>query len=791
MSVESLQILISAIDEASQPIQRIANQIEQLDKTGKSLKDRGKQITDLGQSLSARVTAPIVGGLSAAAAAAISYESAFADVNKVMGYTEAEAAVASQELLGLSRTLPVSAQGLAEIAAAGGQLGTAKEDIMEFTELTAQMSTAFDMGAGEAGQAIGELKNVYGLTLDETELLGDAFNHLSNNAGASAGDIVNAAGRIGGTAQSFGLADEQTAALATTLIEFGAAPEVAATAINGILPKLQTATGQGDKFQEALQDIGLSAEGLEKSIAKDAAGGLQEFVGALSELTGSDRAKVLQDMFGTGADSQLLGTLAQNSERLARNLDLVGDSSEYAGSMFDEFEARSATTENSLQLLQNQLGAAAISIGSVLLPAINDGVAALTPLIEGFTEFASANPGIVKIGIAIAGIVAAIGPILIVIGQVVGAIGTIITMVAKAKAAFLAFSGVMGGGGIGAALAGIKTAISGIVYSAAGLAAILLGWVYAIFAFGSALTGTTLEFSTFLAVIKNALMTLPENLAQIPAAIGAIFNMMQAMAVNKIMQIRLLFTQMVLAIQMIFQQIPVVIGSVFSQISSIIASRIALVAASFQLLVARVRLTFVQMRAAAVSGITNIVAAIRSGGAQAVAAVASMGAQIIARINAIAGQALAAGRQIVSSIASGIMAGIGEVKNAIGNVASAIKAALPGSPVKEGVLRALNNPASNPGAEISRMIAAGITAGAPAVNNAMTNLGRNALGPTASPQISPTGGAGLGGGNNNQVTINISGVSNQGEAEAIADTFEDRVRRVLSDFQRNEARVAY
>ena len=130
------------------------------------------------------------------------------------------------------------------------------------------MATAFDMGAEEAGESIAKLSNVYQIPITEITKLGDAINHLSDNTAAKAKDIVPALNRIGGTARQFGLTAVQASALAGAFISLGKAPEKAGTAINAMLSKLQTAGKQGNKFQQALQQIGTNSIRLEADIAK-------------------------------------------------------------------------------------------------------------------------------------------------------------------------------------------------------------------------------------------------------------------------------------------------------------------------------------------------------------------------------------------------------------------------------------------------------------------------------------------------------------------------------------------
>ncbi|GHV02103.1 hypothetical protein AGMMS49521_3380 [Campylobacterota bacterium] len=268
MAVISLNLLIGAMFAGQTAIDAVKNGIGQIGEAAKNAEDK---IGTLGKRLkTARnefddLKGKFFGNLALGAALAkpisqaIDFESAMADVKKVVDFTdEIEFKDFNKGLLELSRTIPLSANELAQITASGGQLGIAKENLMGFTTTVAKMSTAFDMAAGEAGESIAKLMNVYSLSLDEVGNLGDAINHLSDNSASKAASIVNVLGRIGGSAKVFGLTSEQAAALSSSFVSLGKSPQVAATSINALLIKLKTAPQQGKAFQEALETIGIT-----------------------------------------------------------------------------------------------------------------------------------------------------------------------------------------------------------------------------------------------------------------------------------------------------------------------------------------------------------------------------------------------------------------------------------------------------------------------------------------------------------------------------------------------------
>ncbi|WP_264376305.1 MULTISPECIES: phage tail tape measure protein [unclassified Wolbachia] len=309
--------------------------------------------------------------LAAPLKAAISFESAMADVKKVVKFEDTDVnglTKLGETLKEMSRTIPLSAAELAQITASGGQLGIEAKDLTTFTDTVAKMATAFDMSAEEAGDAIAKLSNIYQIEIGEMKGIGDAINHISDNTAAKAKDIVPALNRIGGTARQFGLTAVEAGALASSFISLGKAPEKAGTAINAMLSKLQTASKQGGNFQKAFQMLKINANEFEKAIGKNAQGTLVKFLETIAKLGKQERSSVLFDLFGLEYQDDI-ALLIGSLDEYKKSLRLING--EYKGSMQREFENRANTTANNLQLLKNSIAEVGMNLGSVLLPPLN------------------------------------------------------------------------------------------------------------------------------------------------------------------------------------------------------------------------------------------------------------------------------------------------------------------------------------------------------------------------------------------------------------------------------------
>ena len=310
------------------------------------------------------------GGLAFAAKEAMKFETAMAGVKKVAEGTDEQYAKLSDELKKMSAELGISAAEMAELAAAGGQLGIPIEKLSEFTAIASKMSVAFGITAEEAGNAAATIANVFQIPIGEVEKLGDAINVLGNNTAAREKDIVAAMARIGGTAKQFGLVADEAAALADAFIALGKPPEVAATAINAMLQKLQTAQSQGKDFQAALEGIGTSADEMAANIAANPQQALTDFLHKLEGLDKQSRALTLSQLFGTEYSDDialLVGSLGEYEKALG----LVADKGQVVGAMQKEVANAMSTSEAQIAKAKQEIINVAIEIGEKLLPLVS------------------------------------------------------------------------------------------------------------------------------------------------------------------------------------------------------------------------------------------------------------------------------------------------------------------------------------------------------------------------------------------------------------------------------------
>ncbi len=435
------QLIVELLDKVSAPARGVARSLAGITR---SIDDANGRRIGFGDRLDAAITrnnralsdarsglADAVGGfyaLKAAIAApvdeAMKFESAMADVKKVVDFPTPQAFKDFQAaLMALSRDIPLSVNGLAEIAAAAGQAGIAGADLVRFTEAAAKIGVAFDISADEAGSAMAKMMTGLGLTIDETVRLSDAMNHLSNAQASSAAEILDVVRRVGAQAKMFGFTAEQTAAFASAMISAGAESEVAATSFRNMGLALTHGTAATKGQREAFKALGLDAVTVAKRMQEDAVATTVDVLERLSQLPKEQQAAIASNLFGN--EARALGPLLTNLDLVRSSLGLIANEANYAGSAFKEFENRNRTFGSELQRFNNLLTNLKITIGNAIIPVLSNLIVTITPIIDKITALAAAYPGLT--------------------GAIVSATAAIIAF--KVALAGLRFIGLMGRGG--------------------------------------------------------------------------------------------------------------------------------------------------------------------------------------------------------------------------------------------------------------------------------------------------------------------------------------------------------
>lgn len=405
--------------------------------------------------------------------AAVKFESSMADVRKVVDFDSPEQfKQMGKDILDLSTRIPMAAEGLAQIVAAGGQSGIARDELLGFAEGAAKMGVAFDITAEQAGDMMAKWRTAFKMGQSDVVKLADKINFLGNTTAASAPLISDVVTRIGPLGSVGGVASGEIAALGASLVGSGVTSEIAATGIKNLILALVSGESATKSQNEAFAALGLNAIDMAKYMQKDARGAILSVLEAVQRLDKEQQASVMAELFGKESISAI-APLLSNLDALKTNFDAVSDASKYAGSMEKEFQTRAETTANAMELMNNSIYRTKVAIGQGLLPAIAPVASVVADAATAVGNFATEYPNLT--------------------GAVLGGTGALFGVAAAASAFMWALNGAR------LALFGTKTAF-GIAGAALGKYNILIktgtaltyGWNLAgrLFNSGLAITGS-------------------------------------------------------------------------------------------------------------------------------------------------------------------------------------------------------------------------------------------------------------------------------------------------------------
>lgn len=295
-----------------------------------------------------------------------------------------------------------------------------KRDLLAFASTAAKAATAFELPADELSEGLGKIASLYKVPTRNIEQLGDALNYLDDNAMSKGADIIDVLQRMGGVADRLDF--RKAAALGSTFLSLGAAPEVAASAANAMVRELSIATMQSDRFMDGMDMLKLKPEELEKQMTKDAMGTILRVMEKVEKLPQDKRLSAMTMLFGKeyGDDA---AKLANNLPELRRQLQLTAGSGAN-GSMQKESDINRDSLSAQWMLVKTGAQNAFSSLGETLrqpLMDIMDYVKSVTGALRRWIEVNPQLAGtLMKVAAATAAITLGLGTLAVVVAAVLG-----------------------------------------------------------------------------------------------------------------------------------------------------------------------------------------------------------------------------------------------------------------------------------------------------------------------------------------------------------------------------------
>ncbi|WP_122847862.1 phage tail tape measure protein [Pseudomonas viridiflava] len=390
---DTIKTLITGVDQLSPTLETINKNVKGFQQ---GLEDSGLGKVPLENMINESTLAqPLIDAVKAA----MGFETSMAGVKRSVTFdTPQQFQAMSRDILDLSERLPESASGLAAIVTEGAKANVPRAELTGFATDAVKMGIAFDQTAAQSGEMMGKWRSSFEMTQPQVAALSEKINVLGgNNLEKQIATMVTAMGPLGPVA---GRASGEIAAMGATLAGVDVPTDVAA---KGIKSFMQSITEGGAAKAGAFEALQLDINQLTQGMQQDPSGTIEKVLKAISTVDPGTQSAVITQLFGEeslGAITPLL----KNLDVLRSNLAKVGEGVQSAGTIEQEFQANSETTAVALKEMENRVDRLSINIGSMFLPAMNETMAVIGPMISQVAALAAEHPGVIKgvVGAAIA-----------------------------------------------------------------------------------------------------------------------------------------------------------------------------------------------------------------------------------------------------------------------------------------------------------------------------------------------------------------------------------------------------
>lgn len=459
---------------------------KEMQKAEKFMKSAGKQITDIGKTLTVGITTPLLGLGTISVKTATDFQESMSKVSAISGATGDDLERLTDMAKQMGATTKFSASESAEAFQYMAMAGWKTEDMLSGISGIMNLAAASGEDLAIVSDICTDALTAFGMSAEESGRFADILASASSNANTNVSMLGESFKYVAPLCGSMGYSAEDASIALSLMANAGIKGSQSGTSLKTALTNMLSPTSS---MASVMEEYGLSltnADGSMKSLQdvmimlREKMGGLDEATqgAAASTLFGKEAlAGMLAIINASDADFEKLTTAIYNCDGTAQNM----------------AETMQNNLNGKLTQLKSALEGVAISFGEVLIPMLMKVVESITNVVQ---KFANLDEGTRKLILIIGAIATSIGPLLLVIGKL---ITTGSKIAGWGKGVATAMKGVMAGTkGIGTVMTTVFGPGGVILLVIAGIAALVAGFMY--------LWNTNEDFKNFFINTWNAIV---------------------------------------------------------------------------------------------------------------------------------------------------------------------------------------------------------------------------------------------------------------------------------------------
>lgn len=388
----------------------------------------GGRFTDIGQKLSMGLTLPLAGAAAAATNVAATFEEKLSKVKAISGATAEDMELLKQKSMEMGAATKFSAgesadamtymamagwDATAMVEGIGGIMNLAAADGLDLattSDIVTDSLTAFGLQAKDSAKFADVLAMAASASNTSVQMLGESFKYVAPVAGA------------------LGYSAEDTSIALGIMANSGIKASQAGTSLRAAISRMIKPTDDAAGLMDELGISMTNSDGSMKSLG-EVMGILRTQMGGLSE---AEQAQAAATLFGQEAMSGMLAIINASEGDFNKLTESIYNSEGVAQQMAE-------TMQDNLKGKIEQLGGAletfGILIGDMIIPVITNVVEKVTGWVDKFTQMDETTR---KVILVVGGLVASVGPVLLIIGKSIETFGKMQATLSLMKKGFTA-----------------------------------------------------------------------------------------------------------------------------------------------------------------------------------------------------------------------------------------------------------------------------------------------------------------------------------------------------------------
>lgn len=375
----------------------------------------------IGAGLTAGFTAPIVAASVAGVKSFGDFDGSLRETMAAMGRFTDETGnftgAAAEEYRKLSDTAKEWGQdsifSSTEVAGAMEILASRGMDvngIMASGKGVVDLAAASQMELSDSANAVGSALQQFSQQGLTSTKVADVFAQAAADTALQGTDLADAMRYAGTAAGMYGMSYEETAAALGVMADNGLKAEQSGRYLGMAFTKMANPTDKAKKLMEELGISFFNSEGKMKPLAENVAMLQDKFSG----LTDEQRGAALATIFGQEAARGMNALILDQDNKLATLTTSFMNSEGAAKNMADTINSG---TKGAFEQMTEAVNNAVLTVGEVLAPVFIQGANMIKGFFDAFNNLPS---GVQTFIVVIAGLVAAIGPLLFIFGAFIG-----------------------------------------------------------------------------------------------------------------------------------------------------------------------------------------------------------------------------------------------------------------------------------------------------------------------------------------------------------------------------------